>query len=72
MADYLLDAKDSELMLAIVKSLLIYATGVELDILDEKGVNQVFASFQKSGYNLKSLVSAVAQAEKFDPIFNKP
>ena len=44
-------------MLAIVKSLLIYPTGVELDILDEKGVNQVFASFQKSGYNLKSLMA---------------
>ncbi len=70
LAEYMLESKETEMMHAIVKSLMTYAVGAELDILDEAEINQVFTSFQKSGYNMKSLAKAIAQTQKFDPIFN--
>ncbi len=71
LAKYLLEVKETELMLSIVKGLMTYATGSELTILDEAEVNDVFLTFKESGYNMKALTKAIAQTEKFDDHFNR-
>ncbi len=72
LVDYLLKVKEAELMTGIAKGLMTYATGNELDVLDESEVHQVFSAFQKSGYNLRALAKSVAQTSKFDEVFNQP
>ena len=71
LADYLLNVKEAKLMTAIAKGLMTYASGSELDILDEAEVNQVSSAFRTSGYSLKTLCKAVAQTAKFDETFNR-
>ncbi len=70
LADYLRDVKEVELMSAIAKGMMTYASGRESGILDEADVDRVFLVFQRSGYNMKSLARAIAQSPNFDDIFN--
>jgi hypothetical protein len=70
LAEYLLQKKETAIMLALVKNLMIYAAGSKLDVLDEAEARHVYGVFRQSGYNLKALAAAIARTRKFDENFN--
>ncbi len=71
LAGYMLDVKEGEMMRAIAKGMMTYATGAELDILDDQEVDRLLAAFRESGYNLKHLAGTIAQTRKFDEFINE-
>jgi hypothetical protein len=54
-------------MQGLVRHLMTYAIGRELDILDVQEAEAVTRMFRASGYNLKDLVLAIVQSDSFSP-----
>ncbi len=65
LSQYLLAEREPQIMLSLVKHLMVYALGRELDVIDEQEAENIFRSFRISGYSLKHLVLAIAQSEAF-------
>jgi len=67
LGDYLLAERESDVMQGLVRHMMTYGIGRELDILDEQEAETVTEMFRTSGYNLKHLVLAIVQSDSFAP-----
>ena len=67
LGNYLLEERERDLMSGIVRHMLAYAVGRELDILDEQEADQITEMFRTSGYSLQHLVLAIVQSDAFAP-----
>jgi hypothetical protein len=67
LGDYLLTERETDVMQGLVRHLMTYAIGRDLDILDVQEAEVVTRMFRASGYNLKDLVLAIVQSESFSP-----
>jgi hypothetical protein len=67
LGDYLLAERESDVMQGLVRHMMTYGIGHELDILDEQEAETVTEMFRRSGYSLKHLVLAIVQSESFAP-----
>ena len=65
LSQYLLAEREPQIMLGLVKHMMVYALGRELDVIDEQEAESIHRSFRISGYSLKHLVLAIAQSEAF-------
>ncbi|MEO7415135.1 MAG: DUF1592 domain-containing protein, partial [Opitutaceae bacterium] len=65
LSQYLLAEREPQLMLSLVKHMMVYALGRELDVIDEQEAESMSRSFRISGYSLKHLVLAIAQSDAF-------
>ncbi|MEO6752757.1 MAG: DUF1592 domain-containing protein, partial [Chthoniobacteraceae bacterium] len=75
LSQYLLAEREHQIMLGLVKHMMVYALGRELDVIDEQEAESIFRSFRISGYSLKHLVLAITQSEAFtqsNPTRRKP
>jgi len=64
---YLLEERERDVMKGLVRHMMTYAVGHELDILDEQEAEVITDMFRTSGYSLKHLVLAIAQSDAFAP-----
>ncbi|HEX5787422.1 MAG TPA: DUF1592 domain-containing protein [Woeseiaceae bacterium] len=64
---YLLEQRERDVMRGLVRHMMTYAIGHELDILDEQEAEAVAEMFRTSGYNLQHLVLAIVQSDSFAP-----
>ena len=71
LSSYLLTNREEELMSSIVEHMMTYALGRDLDIVDKREVEEILDKYKLSGYNLKSLVVAIAQSDAFTIDRNK-
>jgi len=67
LGEYLLEQRERDLMRGLVRHMMTYAVGHELDILDEQEAEEITEMFRTSGYNLKHLVLAIVQSDSFAP-----
>jgi hypothetical protein len=64
---YLLEERERDVMRGLVRHMMVYGIGHELDILDEQEAEEITKMFRTSGYNLKHLVLAIVQSDSFAP-----
>lgn len=67
LGEYLLAEREHELMRGLVRHVMAYSLGRELDILDEQEAEKITGMFRTSGYSLKHLVLAIVQSDSFAP-----
>lgn len=70
LSQHLLEDREEQMMLSLVKHMMTYALGRDLDLLDERESEMILRSFKISGYNLKHLALAIAQSDAFTQFFN--
>lgn len=64
---YLLEERERDVMRGLVRHMMAYGAGRELDILDEQESEVITDMFRTSGYSLKHLVLAIVQSDSFAP-----
>lgn len=68
LGSYLLEQREHDVMQGLVRHMMVYGIGRELDILDEQEAETITEMFRTSGYNLKYLVMAIVQSDSFMPL----